>query len=84
MIFCIPNNNVRKQYYEYLLEQYEEKSPLNTSKLTDYYYDMAYDGKWREGLFFMADAYAKVSSVRDSIRGRTQFTRFLYGLSQSQ
>lgn len=35
MIFCIPNNNVRKQYYEYLLEQYEEKSPLNTSKLTD-------------------------------------------------
>lgn len=25
MIFCIPNNNVRKQYYEYLLEQYEEK-----------------------------------------------------------
>lgn len=41
MIFCIPNNNVRKQYYEYLLEQYEEKSPLNTSKLTDYYYDMA-------------------------------------------
>lgn len=45
MIFCIPNNNVRKQYYEYLLEQYEEKSPLNTSKLTDYYYDMAYDGK---------------------------------------
>lgn len=67
MIFCIPNNNVRKQYYEYLLEQYEEKSPLNTSKLTDYYYDMAYDGKWREGLLFMADAYAKVSSVRDSI-----------------
>lgn len=35
MIFCIPNNNVRKQYYEYLLERYEEKSPLNTSKLTD-------------------------------------------------
>lgn len=69
MIFCIPNNNVRKQYYEYLLEQYEEKSPLNTSKLTDYYYDMAYDGKWREGLLFMADAYAKVSSVRDSIEG---------------
>lgn len=24
MIFCIPNNNVRKQYYEYLLEQYEQ------------------------------------------------------------
>ena len=76
MIFCIPNNNVRKQYYEYLLEQYEEKSPLNTSKLTDYYYDMAYDGKWREGLMFMADAYAKVSSVRDSIEGERNLQGF--------
>lgn len=76
MIFCIPNNNVRKQYYEYLLEQYEEKSPLNTSKLTDYYYDMAYDGKWREGLLFMADAYAKVSSVRDSIEGERNLQGF--------
>lgn len=76
MIFCIPNNNVRKQYYEYLLEQYEEKTPLNTSKLTDYYYDMAYDGKWREGLLFMADAYAKVSSVRDSIEGERNLQGF--------
>ena len=76
MIFCIPNNNVRKQYYEYLLEQYEEKSPLNTSKLTDYYYDMAYDGKWREGLLFMADAYAKASSVRDSIEGERNLQGF--------
>ena len=76
MIFCIPNNNVRKQYYEYLLEQYEEKSPLNTSKLTDYYYDMAYDGKWREGLLLMADAYAKVSSVRDSIEGERNLQGF--------
>lgn len=76
MIFCIPNNNVRKQYYEYLLEQYEEKSPLNTSKLTDYYYDMAYDGKWSEGLLFMADAYAKVSSVRDSIEGERNLQGF--------
>lgn len=76
MIFCIPNNNVRKQYYEYLLEQYEEKSPLNTSKLTDYYYDMAYDGKWREGLLFMSDAYAKVSSVRDSIEGERNLQGF--------
>lgn len=76
MIFCIPNNNVRKQYYEYLLEQYEEKSPLNTSKLTDYYYDMAYDGKWREGLLFMADAYAKVSSVRASIEGERNLQGF--------
>ena len=28
---------------------------------------MAYEGVWEEGLRFMADAYAKVSSVRDGI-----------------
>lgn len=76
LILGIPNNNVRKQYYEYLLEQYAEKAPLNTRKLTDYFYDMAYDGKWREGLEFMADAYAKVSSVRDGIEAERNLQGF--------
>lgn len=76
LILGIPNNNVRKQYYEYLLEQYAEKAPLNTRKLTDYFYDMAYDGNWREGLEFMADAYAKVSSVRDGIEAERNLQGF--------
>ena len=76
MILGIPNNNVRKQYYEYLMEQYEEIAPLDTDKLTDYYYDMAYDGKWREGLKFMADAYTKVSSVRDGIEAERNLQGF--------
>ena len=61
LILGIPNNNVRKQYYGYLEEEYQAKSYVDTSRLTDYYYDMAYDGVWEEGLRFMADAYAKVS-----------------------
>ena len=44
--------------------------------LTDYYYDMAYDGKWEEGLRFMADAYAKVSSVRDGIEAERNLQGF--------
>lgn len=67
MILGIPNNNVRKQYYGYLKELYEVKAYVDTNQLTDYYYDMAYEGKWREGLQFMADAYSQVSSVRDGI-----------------
>ena len=67
LILGIPNNNVRKQYYEYLLEQYEEKASLDTNQLEDYFYDMAYDGKWHDALQFLADSYAKVSSVRDGI-----------------
>lgn len=37
LILGIPNNNVRKQYYEYLLEQYEEKASLDTNQLEDYF-----------------------------------------------
>ena len=76
LILGIPNNNVRKQYYGYLKELYEEKARVNTNQLTDYYYDMAYDGKWREGLEFMADAYAKVSSVRDGIEAERNLQGF--------
>ena len=76
LVLGIPNNNVRKQYYSYLQELFEEKAHLDTEVLTDYYYDMAYDGKWREGLQFMADAYAKVSSVRDGIDGERNLQGF--------
>ena len=76
LILGIPNNNVRKQYYGYLEEEYQAKSYVDVNRLTDYYYDMAYDGKWEEGLRFMADAYAKVSSVRDAIEGERNLQGF--------
>ena len=76
LILGIPNNNVRKQYYEYLLELIDAKAFVSNNKLTDYYYDMAYDGKWREALQYMADAYEQVSSVRDSIEGERNLQGF--------
>ena len=72
----IPNNNVRKQYYGYLLEQYEEKATLNSNELQAHYCDMAYEGKWREALHFLADSYAKVSSVRDGIEAERNIQGF--------
>ena len=76
LILGIPNNNVRKQYYGYLEEEYQAKSYVDTNRLTDYYYDMAYEGVWEEGLRFMADAYAKVSSVRDGIESERNLQGF--------
>lgn len=76
LILGIPNNNVRKQYYGYLEEEYQSKAYVDVNQLTDYYYDMAYDGKWEEGLRFMADAYAKVSSVRDGIEAERNLQGF--------
>ena len=76
LILGIPNNNVRKQYYEYLMELYEEKATVDTDVLGSYFYDMAYDGKWSEGLTFLADAYAKASAVRDGIEAERNMQGF--------
>ena len=76
LILGIPNNNVRKQYYEYLIELYEEKASVDTDHLSDCYYDMAYDGEWQGALRFLAEAYAKVSSIRDGIEAERNLQGF--------
>ena len=76
MVLGIPNNNVRKQYYEYLFELYDEKARLDTDRLDDGFYDMAYDGKWRDALQFLADSYAKASAVRDGIEAERNLQGF--------
>ena len=76
LILGIPNNNVRKQYYTYLLEQYEEICAVDELSLKSLFTDMAYDGNWHPAMEFMAKAYAKVSSVRDSIEGERNLQGF--------
>lgn len=69
LILGIPNNNVRIQYYNYLLEEYSQHSRININTLNDYYDDMAFEGKWKDALQYISDAYNNISSVRDSIEG---------------
>ena len=76
MILGIPNNNVRKQYYGYLLEQYQEEKFVDLNQMKILFTYMALEGKWREGLQFMADAYSKVSSVRDGIESERNLQGF--------
>lgn len=76
MVLGIPNNNVRKQYYQYLLDNINKSSQIYQNKLTDYFYDMAYEGKWEETLHYMADCYKNMSSVRDSIEGERNIQGF--------
>ena len=75
LVLGIPNNNVRKQYYSYLLENYEHTN-VRISRLRDAFDAMAFDGKWREGLQYMADCYKNQSSVRDSIEGERNIQGF--------
>lgn len=76
LILCIPNNNVRKQYYEYLLEEYEAQSHISIDTLNNYFDAMSFDGQWREALQYIADAYRNLSSVRDSIEGERSIQGF--------
>ena len=43
VVLGIPNNNVRRQYYGYLLEEYQAVSPVNTLDLGKGFYEMAYE-----------------------------------------
>lgn len=75
-VLSIPNNNVRKQYYEYLLEEYQKKEHINLNDLGMMYYEMAYDGHWGEILQFISEAYKENSSVRSSIEGERNIQGF--------
>ena len=66
LVLGIPNNNVRKQYYGFLLYEYQDVNHINLNDLSVQFAYIAFDGKWQEPLQHMADAYAKVSSWRIS------------------
>ena len=76
LILGIPNNNVRKQYYNYILNELSRHSIVNISRLRDYFDYMSFDGKWHEGFQYMADCYKQLSSVRDSIEGERNIQGF--------
>ena len=76
LILGIPNNNVRKQYYGYLLENYDKVCDVHQTALKTGFTKMAFNGQWREPLQYMADCYARLSSVRDSIEGERNIQGF--------
>ena len=76
LILGIPNNNVRKQFYNYILNELSKHRAVNISKLRDYFDLMSFDGQWREGFQYMADCYKQLSSVRDSIEGERNIQGF--------
>ncbi|MDR0938972.1 MAG: ATP-binding protein [Mediterranea sp.] len=76
LILGIPNNNVRKQYYEYLLEEYRAQDDTSLSHLKDLYDQMAFDGEWRPAMDFVARTYKDNSSVRSGIEGERNIQGF--------
>ena len=75
-ILGIPNNNVRKQYYKYIQEQYNQYAVIRVNKLKMAFIGMAIDGNWHDTLQYMADCYKNLSSVRDCIEGERNIQGF--------
>lgn len=76
LVLGIPNNNVRVQYYNYLLENYRPLIDLSEFHLRELFMDMAIRGEWRPALAYMAEAYGNLSSVRDQIEGERNIQGF--------
>ncbi|MBQ4392565.1 MAG: PD-(D/E)XK nuclease domain-containing protein, partial [Prevotella sp.] len=76
----IPNLNVRKQYYDYLLEEYQSIRPMDFRELTDSFDEAALYGNWRPMLDYIARNYSETTSVRSLIEGERNLQGFMNAL----
>ena len=76
LVLGIPNNNVRKQYYTYLLEQYQAQKYIDINRVGTLLTNMAFDGKWEPVLSFISKAYENVSAVCDGIEAERNLQGF--------
>ena len=76
LILSIPNNNVRLQYYNFLMEEYGKRCSIEVIRLQDGFDSMAFDGNWLDALQYLCDCYKQLSSVRDSIEGERNIQGF--------
>lgn len=73
----IPNNNVRKQYYDFLLNEYKKVHPINLSPLLRSYTDAAFKGNWHPMLEHIFKAYHDTTAIRSLIEGERNLQGFM-------
>ena len=73
----IPNNNVRCQYYDYLLEEYRRIQPVDTSQIALLFHHAALDGQWRPLLDFIGRQYHDTTAIRSLIEGERNLQGFM-------
>ena len=79
-ILGIPNNNVREQYFNYLLVEYNKIHTLDLSWLTGTFDNAALDGQWREMMECICRQYHDTTSVRSLIEGERNLQGFMNAL----
>ena len=73
----IPNNNVRLQYYQYLLDEYSSIHSINLSDLEDGFDQAALEGDWRPMMDFILKSYHDTTAIRQLIEGERNLQGFM-------
>ena len=73
----IPNNNVRLQYYQYLLDEYSSIRSIDLADLEDGFDQAALEGDWRPLMGFILKAYHDTTAVRQLIEGERNLQGFM-------
>jgi hypothetical protein len=75
----IPNETVKRLYYDYIKEAYRETGIFNLDlhRYANLMTDMAYDGKWRPLIEFITGRMQESLSLRDLITGEKSIQAFL-------
>lgn len=72
----IPNNNIRKQYYNYIRSRFPQATAINVTELDILFANAAILGEWKEMFMYIATAYGKNASNRNSIEGERNIQGF--------
>ena len=73
----IPNNNVRIQYYNYLMQAFQQIHPTALSQLNVPFYQAAVEGLWRPMMDYILKAYHDTTAVRQLIEGERNLQGFM-------
>ena len=73
----IPNNNVRIQYYNYLMQAFQEIHPTGLNSLTVPFYQAAMRGDWHPMMDYILKAYHDTTAVRQLIEGERNLQGFM-------
>ena len=73
----IPNENVRRQYYGYVLDEYNRDAKINNNHLADRYDVMALDGNVELAIEDIAEGYRNCTSIHSSIQAERNLQGFI-------
>ncbi|MFW5497495.1 MAG: PD-(D/E)XK nuclease domain-containing protein, partial [Segatella copri] len=73
----IPNNNVRIQYYNYLMQAFQQIHPTGLNSLTVPFYQAAMRGDWHPMMDYILKAYHDTTAVRQLIEGERNLQGFM-------